>query len=66
MTSSTARPIAQLTGFPPNVEKYSMPLAKDSAIAGVVTTTPSGCPFPAGLPITTMSGTTLWVSKAQK
>ena len=57
MTSSTASPIAADTGLPPNVLKYSIPLSKASAIARVVTTAPSGWPFPIGLPIVTMSGT---------
>jgi len=36
-----------------------MPVAaKVSASSGVVTTTANGCPFPMGLPIVTMSGTT--------
>jgi len=43
----------------PTVLKYDMPVAaKDSASSGVVTTTANGCPFPMGLPIVTMSGTT--------
>ena len=56
MTSSTASPIAADTGLPPNVLKYSIPLANASAIARVVTTAPSGWPLPIGLPIVTMSG----------
>ena len=35
MTSRTAWPIAALTGFPPNVLKYSMPLLNDAATSGV-------------------------------
>ena len=57
MTSSTASPTAAETGLPPNVLKYSIPLANASAIARVVTTAPSGWPLPIGLPIVTMSGT---------
>ena len=60
-------PIAQETGFPPKVEKNSIPLrSNDSAIALVVTTAPNGCPLPMGLPMVTMSGTTPWVSKAHQ
>ena len=66
MTSSTASPAAQATGLPPKVLKNSMPLANESAIASVVTTAASGKPLPIGLPRTTMSGTTPWVSKPQK
>ena len=33
ITSSTARPIAHETGLPPNVLKYSMPLANEAAIS---------------------------------
>lgn len=41
------------------VLKYSMPVeAKLSAISSVVTTHEMGCPFPMGLPMVTMSGTT--------
>ena len=40
-----------------------MPLAKEAAISGVVTTAPNGCPFPIGFPRVTMSGTTHCVSK---
>ena len=54
------------TGLPPKVEKNSMPLSKEAAISGVVTTAASGWPLPMGLPSTTMSGTTPWVSKPQK
>ena len=43
-----------------------MPFAKASAIARVVSTAPRGKPLPMGLPSTTMSGTTPWVSKPQK
>ena len=47
MTSRTAEAIAQLTGFPPNVLKYSIPvLRKESATAFVVITAAIGCPFP--------------------
>ena len=56
MTSRTAVPTVADTGLPPNVLKYSIPLAKASAIARVVTTAPSGWPLPSGLPIVTMSG----------
>ena len=54
------------TVLPPKVLKNSIPLSNDSAISGVVTTAPSGCPLPIGLPRTTMSGTTPCVSNAQK
>ena len=57
---------AQETGLPPKVLKYSIPVSNERAIAGVVTTAPSGWPLPIGLPSVTMSGTTPWVSKAQK
>ena len=66
MTSRTASPISQETGFPPKVLKYSIPLANAAAISGVVTTAASGCPLPIGLPIVTMSGTTPCVSNPQK
>ena len=47
MTSKTAEAIAQLTGFPPKVLKYSIPvLRKESATAFVVITAAIGCPFP--------------------
>ena len=47
MTSKTAEAIAQLTGFPPNVLKYSIPVfKKESATAFVVITAAIGCPFP--------------------
>ena len=57
MTSITAIPIAQETGFPPNVLKNSMS-PNEEAISGVVKTAAMGCPFPIGFPITTMSGVT--------
>jgi len=62
-TSSTARPAAHETGFPPKVLKNSMPLSKAAAISRVVTTAPSGKPLPIGFPSTTMSGTTPCASK---
>ena len=46
--------------------KYSIPVTNDAAISGVVTTAPSGCPLPIGLPRVTMSGTTPSSSKPQK
>jgi len=49
MTSSTTSPTAQDTVFPPKVLKNSMPLSKEAAISGVVTTAPSGWPLPIGL-----------------
>ncbi len=66
MTSRTASPTSAETGLPPKVLKYSIPPANERAISGVVTTAPSGCPLPIGLPIVTMSGTTPWSSKPQK
>ena len=66
MISRTARPMAQETGFPPKVLKYSMPLSKAPAISGVVTTAPRGWPLPIGFPRVTMSGTASWVSNPQK
>ena len=65
MTSRTAWPIAALTGFPPNVLKYSMPLLNDAATSGVVTTAANGWPLPSGLPRVTISGTTSCNSKPQ-
>ena len=38
--------------------KYSIPVRNEAATSGVVTTAPSGCPLPIGLPKVTMSGTT--------
>ena len=52
------QPAAQDTLLPPKVEKKAAPRTKASMIAGVVMTTPSGCPLPAGLPMVTMSGVT--------
>src|SRR5258706_377303 len=66
IASSTAKPTAHETGFPPNVLKYSIPLAKDAAISGVVITAPIGWPLPIGFPRVTMSGTTPCVSNIQK
>lgn len=46
--------------------KYAIPVeAKHSAIFGVVTTAPTGCPFPIGLATVTISGITFCCSKAQ-
>ena len=43
MTSMTALAMAQLTGFPPKVLKYSMPVeANDWATSLVVTTAATG------------------------
>ena len=65
-TSSTAKPAAQQTGLPPKVLKYSKPLWKASDTSFVVTTAARGMPFPKGLPMVTMSGTTPCSSNAQK
>ena len=47
ITSRTAEAIAQLTGLPPKVLKYSIPVLKnESATALVVITAATGCPFP--------------------
>mmetsp|Transcript_46214 Transcript_46214/g.148920 ORF Transcript_46214/g.148920 Transcript_46214/m.148920 type:complete len:206 (-) Transcript_46214:799-1416(-) len=58
IASRTASPAAAQTGLPPNVLKYSGPAAKASDTRRVATTAASGIPFPIGLPIVTMSGTT--------
>ncbi len=58
--------MAQETGLPPKVLKYSIPVTKEEAISVVVTTAAIGWPLPIGLPRVTMSGTTSWLSKAQK
>ena len=46
--------------------KYSIPVTKEAATSGVVTTAAIGCPLPIGLPSVTMSGTTPSSSKPQK
>ena len=47
ITSRTAEAMAQLTGFPPKVLKYSIPVLKnESATAFVVITAAIGCPLP--------------------
>ena len=66
VTCRTATPAAPAAVQPPQVLKYSMPLAKPLAQAGVVTTAPMGKPLPIGLPRVTMSGTTPYISNAQK
>jgi len=66
-TCSTAMPAAPAAVHPPQVLKYSIPpCANCLAKWGVVTTAPMGKPFPMGLPSVTMSGTTLYLSNAQK
>ena len=66
MVLITALPMAQDTGFPPKVLKYSMPVTKASATFLVVTTAAKGCPLPIGLPKVTISGITSCVSKAHQ
>ena len=39
--------LGRLTGLPPNVLKYSIPVTNDAAISGVVITAASGWPLPA-------------------
>ena len=49
------------------VLKYFMPdCLKASEISTVVTTADTGCPFPIGLPIVTMSGTTSEISSKKR
>mmetsp|Transcript_22482 Transcript_22482/g.68528 ORF Transcript_22482/g.68528 Transcript_22482/m.68528 type:complete len:212 (-) Transcript_22482:731-1366(-) len=66
MVSSTARPAAAQTGFPPNVLKYSGPIANASEMLRVATTAARGMPLPNGLPKVTISGTTFCCSKAHQ
>ena len=44
MTSRSVRPMAQETGFPPNVDENSR---QASEMEGVVITAANGCPLPA-------------------
>ena len=55
--SLNARPAAADTGLPPKVLNSPVVFRKESRISRRVTTTPSGCPLPAGFPIVTTSGT---------
>ena len=57
-------PTAHDTGLPPNVLKYSMPLANEAAMAGVVTTATSGWPLPIGFAHHDDVGTTFCVFKS--
>ena len=67
LTWRTAMPAAPDAVHPPHVLKYSMPPPeKDVAYSCVVTTAPIGKPFPIGLPRVTISGTTPYISNAQK
>ena len=52
LTSKTADPTAQASGFPPNVLKCSASL-NDAAICGVGTTAARGKPLPMPLAIVT-------------
>ena len=56
--SRTVLAITVETGFPPKVLKNSIPFAKFSATSFVQATAATGCPFPRGFPIVTISGTT--------
>ena len=58
MTSSTASAAAHATGLPPNVENHSVVSAKRSVSSRRVITAATGCPFPIGLPIVTISAGT--------
>ena len=67
LTWRTAMPAAPDAVHPPHVLKYSMPPPeKDVAYSCVVTTAPIGKPFPIGFPRVTISGTTPYISNAQK
>ena len=66
ITSKTSWAIAQETGLPPNVLKNSIPLLNCAATSGVQTTAATGCPFPRGFPMVTISGTTSYNSNPQK
>ncbi len=66
MMSSTVSPATHDTGLPPAEEKNEPCAANASAIARVVITAPSGCPFPIAFAIVMTSGTTPCISKAHQ